>query len=66
MILNSSCTLESLEGLSKLQMPGTLPDKLESLGLGPEHWYFLEACREGSGTPLQYSCLENPMNGGAW
>ena len=21
---------------------------------------------EGSGTPLQYSCLENPMNGGAW
>ena len=19
-----------------------------------------------SGTPLQYSCLENPMNGGAW
>ena len=22
--------------------------------------------REGSGTPLQYSCLENPMDGGAW
>ena len=21
---------------------------------------------EGNGTPLQYSCLENPMNGGAW
>ena len=21
---------------------------------------------EGSGTPLQYSCLENPMVGGAW
>ena len=21
---------------------------------------------EGSGTPLQYSCLENPMEGGAW
>ena len=20
---------------------------------------------EGNGTPLQYSCLENPMNGGA-
>ena len=20
----------------------------------------------GSGTPLQYSCLENPMDGGAW
>ena len=23
-------------------------------------------CREGNGTPLQYSCLENPMEGGAW
>ena len=22
--------------------------------------------REGNGTPLQYSCLENPMGGGAW
>ena len=21
---------------------------------------------EGDGTPLQYSCLENPMNRGAW
>ena len=22
--------------------------------------------REGNGTPLQYSCLENPKDGGAW
>ena len=22
--------------------------------------------REGNGTPLQDSCLENPMDGGAW
>ena len=22
--------------------------------------------REGNGTPLQYSCLENPMDGGVW
>ena len=21
---------------------------------------------EGNGTPLQYFCLENPMDGGAW
>ena len=21
---------------------------------------------EGNGTPLQYCCLENPMDGGAW
>ena len=29
------------------------------------HSFFL-AVREGNGTPLQYSCLENPMDGGAW
>ena len=23
-------------------------------------------CGEGNGTPLQYSCLENPMDRGAW
>ena len=22
--------------------------------------------REGNGTPLQYSCVENPMDRGAW
>ena len=22
--------------------------------------------RDGNGSPLQYSCLENPMHGGAW
>ena len=34
------------------------------------HWqHFHHLCQltgEGNGTPLQYSCLENPMNGGAW
>ena len=25
-----------------------------------------EYSREGHGTPLQYSCLGNPMDGGAW
>ena len=25
-----------------------------------------EAGGEGNGTPLQYSCLENPMDRGAW
>ena len=25
-----------------------------------------EIIGEGNGTPLQYSCLENPMDGGAW
>ena len=26
-------------------------------------WY---TCGEGNGNPLQYSCLENPMDRGAW
>ena len=25
-----------------------------------------EEIREGNGTPLHYSCLENSMDGGAW
>ena len=27
---------------------------------------FTTHSREGNGIPLQYSCLENPMDGGAW
>ena len=30
------------------------------------HWRLLCMSWEGDGTPLQYSCLENPMDGGAW
>ena len=26
----------------------------------------LEELGEGNGTPLQHSCLENPLDGGAW
>ena len=33
--------------------PGSIP------GLG-------RSSGEGNGNPLQYSCLENPMNGGVW
>ena len=33
--------------------PGSVPGSGRSLG-------------EGNGTPLQYSCLENPMDRGAW
>ena len=29
------------------------------------HW-LISIFGEGNGTPLQYSCLENPMEGGAW
>ena len=29
-------------------------------------WGKVAAFGEGNGTPLQYSCLENPMDGGPW
>ena len=32
-------------------------DSIPGSGRSPE---------EGNGNPLQYSCLENPMDGGAW
>ena len=30
------------------------------------HWTVVVNPGEGNGTRLQYSCLENPMDGGAW
>ena len=31
------------------------------------HFHFSLSCTgEGNGNPFQYSCLENPMDGGAW
>ena len=38
-----------------------LPNSLLGRSL-PQH----HPCGEDNGTPLQYSCLENPMDGGAW
>ena len=49
--------------------PSRLHRKLHTLILTDSHLFCL--CLqlpdwEGNGTPLQYSCLENPMDGGAW
>ena len=49
------------------------PSRLQSMGLLesdtteqlPFH-FSLSCIGEGNGNPLQYSCLENPMDGGAW
>ena len=41
--------------------------KVYTLGRKRENCLHLQmACGEGNDTPLQYSCLENPMDGGAW
>ena len=49
------------------------PGRLQSMGVAAldttERLLFhfsLSCIGEGNGNPLQYSCLENPRNGGAW
>ena len=37
-----------------------------ALKLGPKARSLIYCLGEGNDTPLQYSCLENPMDGGAW
>ena len=44
---------DSKESACNAGHPGSIP----GLGRSPG---------EGNGTPLQYSCLENPVDGGAW
>ena len=46
------CSLSGKE-LANAEDPGSIP----GLGRSP---------REENGNPLQYSCLENPMDRGAW
>ena len=58
-ILWCSAFLESLVAQRLKRLPGMQETQVRSLGredpLGKEN-----------GNPLQYSCLENPMEGGAW
>ena len=47
------------------------PGGLQSMGSSDTterlHFDFSLSCiGEGNGNPLQYSCLENPRDGGAW
>ena len=44
---------EVKESASNAEDPGSIPGSGRSPG-------------EGNGNPLQYSCLENPMDGEAW
>ena len=45
------------------------PGRLQSMGsltVGHDSATSLSRVGEGNGNPLQYSCLENPRDGGAW
>ena len=52
------------KNLAKLCSSSSVLQKVELAS--SENGYLAEAIGEGNGTPLQYSCLENPMDGGAW
>ena len=43
--------------------PSAKTGNIRNIGSIPESGRFPG---EGNGNPLQYSCLENPMNRGAW
>ena len=43
--------------------PSAKTGNIRTIGSIPESGRFPG---EGNGNPLQYSCLENPMNRGAW
>ena len=49
-----------LNGHEFEQTPGDMEDR--------DAWCAAVHCKElvSNGSPLQYSCLENPMDGGAW
>ena len=48
-----SCGSDGKESAYNAEDPGSIPESGRSPG-------------EGNGSPLRYSCLENPMDGGAW
>ena len=74
MRLNTSCFLSPLSLAQAIPFPGSgLPFSLllplSSLQPTLRNTFYSQLIiniREGDGTPLQYSCLENPMGGGAW
>ena len=41
-------------------------DRLQGILKHPNSGWLTCIIGEGNGTPLQYSCLDNPMDGGPW
>ena len=51
--VKSSPIIYMITNMTQKELPGHLQANVVEHG-------------DGDGTPLQYSCLENPMDGGAW
>ena len=60
---NTSNVHQQLNGLKKPQCMHTL---VLSYALSIQKEQISDTMGEGNGNPAQYSCLENPMDGGAW
>ena len=43
-----------------------MAQKVKNLPAAQETWLGFLSQEEGNGNPLQYSCLGNPMDRGAW
>ena len=59
--------IESCRALIRKQ--SDISKKSEGCGFGLQgckKMLLMIVCGEGNGTPLQYSCLENPIDEGAW
>ena len=55
------CSDWSVKGhMARAEPIGVIPGTLPGVGVGQQK------AGEGNGTPLQYSCLENPTDGGTW
>ena len=58
-LVYATISLTSLGGSESKASAYNVGDLTSVPGLG-------RSSGEGNGNPLQYSCLENPMDGGAW
>ena len=52
--------------LSFFTYPGNRPHRIFGSVFEPAIHFYTSLYGEGNGNPLEYSCLENPRDGGAW
>ena len=60
--ISCSSSLPTMISFSQPSLIHTMGQKMKQ----PPYFQSHDIFRAGNGTPLQYSCLENPMDGGAW